>query len=228
MLNLLWNKITSFWPKKLNVKLQNSSESVVFVSSIENERINELPLRQFDGTIYVVDSLQRFEQVWPLLEGETCWGFDTETRPSFKKGKHFDVSLLQLANSSHAFLFRLHKIGLPDPLRKLLANPGIKKIGAAVKDDIRMLNHVARFNPNGFVDLQHMATDFNIENKSLKKLAAIILNIRITKSQQLSNWESEELTDPQQLYAATDAWVCYEMYKKLTGLNGYSVSSKHL
>jgi ribonuclease D len=113
------------------------------------------------------------------------------------------------------YLFRLHAIGIPDCLAKLLENEAVKKIGAAVHDDIKGLQRIRRIKPNGFIDLQRIVANYGIEDKSVQKIAAIVLNARISKAQRLTNWENAQLTDQQQLYAATDSWVCREIYIKL-------------
>ena len=142
-------------------------------------------------------------------------GFDTETKPSFKKGRKNKVSLVQLSNSELACLIRINKIGIPKELTDLLANPDITKVGVAIHDDIKYLSHIKHFTPQGFIDLQQYVKEFGIECSGLKKLAAIVLGIRISKRQQVTDWEASELSDPQIIYAATDAWVCHEIYHRL-------------
>jgi ribonuclease D len=148
-------------------------------------------------------------------------GFDTETRPTFKKGRKNSVSLIQLSSGDLAFLFRINRIGIPDELADLLSDPSVIKAGVAVHDDIKFLKGVRKFTPDGFIDLQNFVKDFGIQSSGLKKLAAIILGFRISKRQQVTNWEAEQLTEAQQIYAATDAWVCHQIYKKL--INGNEV-----
>ena len=97
----------------------------------------------------------------------------------------------------------------------ILSNPNIIKVGAAVNDDIRGLQYYTKYEPQGFVDLQKIVWEWGIRDKSVKKMAANILGCKISKTQQLSNWEAAELSPAQQMYAATDAWVCREMYLKL-------------
>ena len=143
-------------------------------------------------------------------------GFDTESRPSFRRGKKNRISLIQLASGNLACLFRINKIGIPEELISILTDPEVIKAGVAVHDDIRFLKNVKKFDPAGFVDLQTLVKDYGIQSSGLKKLTAIILGFRISKQQQVTNWNAEQLTEAQQLYAATDAWVCREIYKKLT------------
>lgn len=184
----------------------------MFKESITREELTDLPLRWFEGEIIVVDSFVQLNKAVKILQNETVIGFDTETKPSFKKGVNNRVALLQLSTKNHAFLFRLNKIGLPMEIRKLLANPDIAKPGVAIHDDIKILRNLGEFEPAGFVELQEHAKEVGIQNFSLKKLTAIVCGFRISKSQQLSNWEAESLTEAQQIYAATDAWAALEIY----------------
>lgn len=190
-----------------------------FQETITVEEIQEYDLSWFRGKIVVVDDLASFKRVMPELKHEKILGFDTETRPSFRKGHRNKVSLIQLSAGKIACLFRINRIGLPDELAALLGNPGIIKAGVAIHDDIKVLKKIKRFNPEGFVDLQKYVKDFGIQSSGLKKLTAIVLGFRISKRQQVTDWEAEELTEAQQVYAATDAWVCREIYKKLTTIN---------
>ena len=189
----------------------------MFQSSISPEEIGKLELAAFPGEICVIDQLdETFGDAVRYLKKQKIIGFDTETRPTFSPGQLSNgTALLQLSGGGRAFLFRLKKIGLPRRLAAILANPCILKIGAATHDDIIGLQRIAAFQPQGFVDLQRISGQYGIEDKSVKKLAAIILGVKISKAQQLSNWEAETLSPSQQRYAATDAWVCREMYLRL-------------
>ena len=185
--------------------------------SISPEEIDRMKPGCFPGKIHVIDKngLEYFKAVAYLARQDVI-GFDTETRPVFTPGApHHGVALLQLSGADHAYLFRVQKIGLGKLLRKVLSNPHILKIGAASHDDVRGLQKIAPFKESGFVDLQKIAWQWGIRDKSVKKLAGNILRCRISKTQQLSNWEAQTLNPSQQKYAATDAWVCREMYLKL-------------
>ncbi len=188
-----------------------------FLSHIEKEAIAELPLRAFEGRIVMIDRLHQLASIEPELRKARVLGFDTETKPSFKKGAHnqHTVALLQLATESTAYLFRLHQVGLPPLIREVLSNPEVIKVGVALSNDFTPLQKLGKFEPSGFIDLQSFSNQFGIEDSGLKKLAAIVLQIRISKNQQLSNWEDAHLSEAQQLYAATDAWVCLAIYQKL-------------
>jgi ribonuclease D len=186
-----------------------------FQKSITSEEVNKMPLQGFDGEIILIDQYEELYEAVQYLQKYPILGFDTETRPSFKKGKVNDVALLQLAANSKTFLFRLNKIGLPDELTQLLGNPQIIKVGAAIKDDIKGLQKLNDFDADGFLELQDYVSDFGIESFSLKKLSAIVLNFRISKRQQVSNWEAEQLSPGQLRYAATDAWVSLKIFEKL-------------
>lgn len=196
--------------------MQNEVENI-YPGSISTEDLNKLPQGYYEGDIYLIDSIEKFYQAIDSLKLEKIIGFDTETKPSFKKGKgnRNHVALLQLAGEHCVYLFRLNKIGLPTPLSELLSNPEIIKVGVAIREDIRILQKLTPFKPENFIELQDYVKDFQIENFSLKKLAALVLNIRISKSQRLSDWETDELAQSQMIYGATDAWACREIFLKL-------------
>jgi len=187
----------------------------MFIPSISKEELSLLPKGQFQGQIHLIDQVSKADHVCKILAHEPVLGFDTETKPSFTKGQVHRVSLLQLSTETDSYLFRLNKIGLVGGVLGILSNPHQLKIGIAIHDDIRHLKQLHPFRPEGFVELQDYVKKFGIENSGLSKLSGIILNFRISKSQQLTNWENEELTPSQQMYAATDAWAAYEIYKAL-------------
>lgn len=187
----------------------------MFAENVENSQINDLPLYQFNGGIFIIDTFEKLNNFLPLILEHKILGFDTETKPSFKKGIINPVSLLQITSSTQAFLIRINKIGLPDEIKNILSNEDVKKIGLALKDDLKILRNINEFVPKSFIDLQDYVSYFGIEARSLKKITAIVLNKRVSKSQQVTNWEKEELTEAQQIYAATDAWACLQVYKKL-------------
>ena len=166
----------------------------------------------------MIDSLEEeFGQAISYLKRQKVIGFDTETRPTFSPDQRSNgTALLQLSGAEKAYLFRIKKMGaIPRRLCAILANPNIVKVGAAIHDDVRGLQKFAGFQPQNFVDLQKMVWEYGIRDKSVKKMTAIILGFKISKAQQLSNWEAETLSESQQKYAATDAWVCREMYLRL-------------
>jgi ribonuclease D len=188
----------------------------MILKRISKETINDLPLGQFEGEIVLIDSLDQVKEAADELFRHNLLGFDTETRPSFRKGTLYYVSLLQLATDDMAFLIRLNEIGMPGLIKEILEDSGIIKIGAAVLDDLRGLRKVSLgFEPQSFFDLNEELKKVGFENVGVRNLAAMVLNMRISKSEQVSNWEASELTEKQKLYAATDAWVCLEIYKKL-------------
>lgn len=187
----------------------------MFQETISKEQLDELPLTSFGGEIAVIESYEDcIDAVRHLAENEVI-GFDTETKPSFKRGQINQVALLQLSTDQKAFLFRINKIGLPKELKSLLADINILKIGVAIRDDIKTLQRISHFKPAGFVELQEEVKGHGIHDFSLKKIAGIVLGVRISKSQRLSNWESDELTGAQQSYAATDAWIPFQIFHSL-------------
>jgi ribonuclease D len=191
----------------------------IYPESITPEEIEKCDLSWFKGEIVLVEDMKSFNVTFPRLLDSEVLGFDTETRPSFRKGRKNKVSLIQLANENLACLIRINRVGIPPQLAGLLASDYIIKAGVAVHDDIRFLRNVKGFIPSGFVDLQKFVRDYGIQVSGLKKLSAIVLGFKISKRQQVTDWEAEQLTDAQRVYAATDAWVCYQIYRKLT--NGH-------
>ncbi len=186
-----------------------------FQANISNEELAALPLAQFPGRITVVDREEMLAEACAELMSRRAIGFDTETRPSFTSGISNKVALLQLSTPDHCFLFRLCKLRLDKALIRVLESPDILKIGAAVRDDIKGMQKLRHYRPAGFIDLQSIVENYGIAEKSVRKMAAVTLGIRISKAQRLSNWEASTLTPAQQLYAATDAWVSLEIYRKL-------------
>ncbi len=187
----------------------------MFQSTISNEDIQKLELLKFTGKIHLIKTNSHIKQAVEILSRETKLGFDTETKPAFKKNQHHKVALLQLSTPTDAFLFQLKYLSEFEDIFSLLANPDITKIGVAIKRDIEELQELHHFESQSFIDLQNYVSQFGIENKGLRKLAAITLNGRISKQQQRSNWENKQLSPAQTDYAATDAWVSLMIYDKL-------------
>ena len=185
-----------------------------YKTKISEEEIEELPLFTFDGEIVVVDQENKIDAAVNDLSSYSHIGFDTETKPAFKKGVTHQVGLLQLATDKRVYLFRLNKCGLSESLQDLLANENIMKIGVGIRDDIRGLRKLA-----SFLDLQIFAKAFGIEEMSFSKLMSIIFKVKISKRQRTSNWEAPRLTPAQLHYAATDAWGALKMYKALKSGN---------
>jgi len=188
---------------------------IKFENSITKEEILDLPLTTFDKEIYVIDQEEQIDEACDYLKMQNIIGFDTETKPAFKKGQKNSVALLQLSSSDKAFLFRLNKIRLNGQIRKILSDNTIIKVGVAIKDDLNALKRKSNFTPQSFIELQEMVKKYGIQSFSLQKLSAIVLGLRISKSKRLSNWEADILNEAQIKYAATDAWVSLEVYKKL-------------
>lgn len=185
---------------------------------ITSEELAALPQGAFDGEIAVVDTPEELEKACREMAKCRILGFDTETRPSFQKGRVNKMALLQLSSREKAYLVRLNRLDISPALKAVFEDDSIAKVGASIRDDIRGLRKWGDFTPQGFVDIQSMVPDYGIVDLSVRKVTAIVLGIRISKAQRLSNWEAESLTVQQQLYAATDAWACREIYMKLKGL----------
>lgn len=184
--------------------------------SITKEEISQLEKVDYTGNIHVVDTVSQAKAAILYLRKYKIVGFDTETRPSFKKGVVRNMALIQIATQDECFLFRVNKFGIPDALMDFLEDENVVKVGLSVKDDfgvLRRTNKTAK--PNGFIELQNLAQANGISDKSLQKIYAILFEQRISKGQRLSNWEAPELTQAQQEYAALDAWACLKIYDYL-------------
>ena len=172
----------------------------------------------FPGKIIVVISPEEAERSVDYLLSQPVLGFDTETRPAFRKGSRFKCSLLQVATGDCCFLFRLNYMGLAPAIVRLLTDTTVTKVGLAWKNDILSLHELGDFTPGHFIDLQQMVREVGIEDQSLMKIYANLFHERISKRERLSNWERDILTDAQKVYAAIDAWACVKMYQELKRL----------
>lgn len=184
--------------------------------SITDEELGRLPRGVFPGEIVVVETEASMRDAFRRLNECSVLGFDTETRPSFLRGKLYAMSLVQLSSETTAFLLRLNKVKLSPEMIGLLENERILKVGASIRDDIKGIQKQFPFRPGGFLDVQSLMPKYGISEISVRKMSAIVLGVRISKAQRLSNWEAQALTPAQQLYAATDAWICREIYLRLT------------
>jgi ribonuclease D len=185
-------------------------------ASLSRDELNSLPVKSYEGPIDLIDTRERLSRIVDALQNDLLWGFDTESRPAFRKGQYFHASLLQAAVRDRVVLIRLNKTGITAPLVRLLSESSIIKAGVGIRDDLRKLTHQHRFAPAGFVELSDMARQKGHVAESLRKLSGALLGFRISKSAQLTNWEAPTLTDKQLQYAATDAWVSREVYLRLT------------
>ena len=184
--------------------------------TIDKEQINEMPIVAFEGRIVLIDAVSQVRAAINALRTYSLVGFDTETRPAFKRGVMHHMALMQISAPDICFLFRLNKIGLPDPLRQYIEDGNCHKVGLSLHDDWSVLHRQWDVQPEGFYEIQEMVPRFNIADLSLQKLYAILFGQKISKSQRLTNWEAETLTEGQQRYAATDAWACINIYERLT------------
>ncbi len=182
---------------------------------IDRQDLELLPHGRFEGQVVVVESEEAVQAACDYLSSCPAIGFDTETRPSFTAGATNRVALLQLSSPERCYLFRLCCMKMDKPLVKLLESEKVVKVGADIRNDLRAMQHLRHFRPRGFVDLQGIIRNHGIDELSLRKMAAAVLGIRISKAQRLSNWEAAHLTEAQCSYAATDAWVSLEIYRKL-------------
>lgn len=189
-------------------------------SDIAKADVAQMPAALFQGRIIVIHAEADVKKAVDYLKSFPIVGIDTETRPSFAKGRTYDVSLLQISTEDTCFLFRLNYIGMPQALIDLLQDARQLKVGLSLKDDIHNLNRKHSFEPQGFLDLQQYVKTLGIEAQSLQKIYALLFGEKISKSQRLTNWEADVLTDRQKGYAATDAWACIRIYKYLEEVKG--------
>jgi ribonuclease D len=188
----------------------------MYKKSITKEEVKQLQPGRFTGEVMVLDHNTGIpNEVVQEIKDCHILGFDTETRPSFKRGRVNKVALLQLATKKRAYLIRCSQLGLPGSITKLLQDPNIVKVGVAIREDLKALQKLNEFKPDGFIELQEFVNQFGIESNGLRGIAGIVLKRKISKSQQLSNWENDSLSDAQVQYAATDAWACHEIYRIL-------------
>ena len=188
-------------------------------NKFDKKSISDLPRVTFPGKIVVVLTESEAQKAVDFLLSADILGIDSETRPVFKKGQHHKVALLQVSTKDVCFLFRLNLIGMPSCIIRLLEDTTILKVGLSLHDDFMMLHQRRDFKIGRFIDLQNMVSEFGIEDLSLQKLYANLFHERITKRQQLSNWEAPILTEQQKIYAATDAWTCIQIYERLQELH---------
>ncbi|NBB79845.1 MAG: 3'-5' exonuclease domain-containing protein 2 [Verrucomicrobia bacterium] len=182
--------------------------------SITKAEINDKPLIAWEGKVELLETFEAMQAAANDLRKETHLGFDTETRPTFKKGQYYPPALIQLATGHCVYLFRICKIETLEPLLPILESPDILKTGVAIKDDVKELKAMEDFSPAGFVEIADITVKLGYENRGLRALAALLLNGRISKAAQVSNWARETLDAKQIRYAATDAWISREIYAK--------------
>lgn len=188
----------------------------MFPSHIPKEDIKHLPLMKFSGTIHLIATEEELNDALKDLQREPFLGFDTETKPTFNKGEYNQTALIQLSTMTDAYIIRVKDLGINNPLKNLLEDREILKVGISIRDDIKELKKLRPYRPGGFIDLNDIAADLGITQIGMRSLAGIFLKGRVSKSQQTSNWESKELSAGQLSYAATDAWICTKIYSMLS------------
>jgi ribonuclease D len=190
----------------------------LFKKNITKEEISNMEIEEFKGRIIVITTEDDVRKAVSYLSSFDAVGFDTETRPSFTKGKRYKVSLMQISTDEACFLFRLNIIGIPTVLSDFLSDESVTKIGISLKDDFNSISKRTNMEPKNFVDLQTMVKKYDIEDMSLQKIYAILFNKKISKGQRLTNWEAETLTEAQMKYASLDAWACLNIYNYLNNI----------
>lgn len=186
-----------------------------YIHHITKEQVNLLPLAQFEGEVFIIDRPEQVDDAVAYLNRQSVIGVDTESRPSFTRGVHYPTALVQIASRERCYLFRLTHVGMPESLAAIFANPAICKVGLAFKDDLNGLKRRRQFVPRNCIDLQSIVGKYGILDLGLQKIFAICFNKKISKAQQLTNWENSHLTLDQARYASTDAWATLLIYQDL-------------
>ena len=199
-----------------------------FSISISKEQLSTLPTVEFPGRITVLETVGDARAALRYLRKCGTVGFDTETKPNFRKGQTNTVSLIQVSTLDHSFLFRLNKLGFFQEMRDFMEADDVVKVGLSLRDDFHVLHRIAVFDPQNFIDLQNLVKTFSITDTSLQKIYGILFNGRISKNQRLSNWEAAELSPGQQTYASIDAWACLKIYNYLSDGNFRPQESPYL
>ncbi len=186
-----------------------------FAHKISKDLIQWMPVIDFRGEVIIVDKRDDVADAIAYLRAQDILGVDTESRPSFKRGVHYPTALVQIATEERCYLFRLSQLGMPEELADIFADSEICKVGLAFKDDINGLRRLRNFKPANCIDLQAIACKWGILDMGLQKMYAICFGRKISKTQQLTNWENVQLTTEQARYASTDAWATLRIYKEL-------------
>ena len=194
----------------------------VIYSNFDKSLMDKMPVEAFEGRIFVIDTPNKIANAISYLSTQNALGVDTETRPSFKKGRVNKVALLQISTLDTCFLFRINRTDVTQDMVNLFENNSILKIGLSLKDDFQKLFDRQNFNPQGFIDLQTYVKEIGIQDNGLQKIYSNLFHKKISKRQQLSNWEADVLTERQKLYAATDAWACLKIYNEVNNLKEHN------
>ena len=192
-----------------------TNDQPVFQEYVTPEEVNALPLTYYEGKIVLIQTADKVEEAVEEISNFPVVGFDTETKPTFVKGQFHHISLIQVAIPGKVFLFRINNSGFTQPLMDLFSNERILKVGVGLRDDVIGLQKIHPFEAAGFEEIHKHVIELGVRNTGLRKLAAILMSVRISKGQQTSNWENPVLTKNQESYAATDAWICLEMFTLL-------------
>lgn len=187
----------------------------MYLKEITKEEVNDLPVEKYEGNLVLITTQEQIKEALKEIYKHKVLGFDTETKPAFKKGEYNSVSLLQIATTEAVYLFRLNLTGFTKELTNLFRDSTILKVGISIRDDIKELRKLREFEPDGIIELNTIAKELGVKHEGVRSLSAIFLQIRISKTQQTTNWEREFLNEKQLRYAATDAWVCLEIYNTL-------------
>lgn len=199
-----------------------------YILTISKEELTYLPHKEFHGDVVIINDSVAVLKAISELSNYSILGFDTETRPVFRKGVRHEVALIQIASREKTYLFRINKTGMHKELVRLFENENVIKVGVSIHDDFLNLSRITEIHPESCIDLQHYVKAFNIVDNGLQRIYGILFGERISKSQRLSNWEANELTTEQINYAALDAVACLDIYNYLRSGKFHAENSPYL
>jgi ribonuclease D len=186
--------------------------------AITKEALAALPIRRYEGEVVLTATPAELERAMEEIRAESVAGFDTETRPAFRKGESYLPSLIQVATARTVYLFPLSRLDCSTAAGELLGSPAIVKAGIGLQYDLSQLKRLFPFDAAAVVDLGEIAKRHGLQQSGVRNLAGLFLGFRIPKGAQTSNWASPRFSEQQLRYAATDAWACRELYLRFEQL----------
>ncbi len=186
--------------------------------AITREELAALPIRRYEGEVNLVATAGQLERAMQELRAEQVVGFDTETRPAFRKGESHLPCLMQVATARRVHLFQLSRLDCSAAAAELLGSPAVIKAGVGLAYDLGQLERLFPFDAAAALDLGEIAKRQGFAQSGVRNLAGLLLGFRIPKGAQTSNWAARHLSEQQIRYAATDAWACRELYLRFGAL----------
>ena len=169
--------------------------------------------------ISLISTGSQARQAQAQLLRAAAWGFDTESKPTFKVGEQSDgPHILQLSTAERAWVFQLHEAECRTVAAELLAHPGIVKAGFGLGDDRKRIVHKLGVEPQGILELNTVFHQRGYrKDMGVKGAVAVLFNQRFIKSKKAatSNWANARLSESQLVYAANDAYAAIRVWEAL-------------